>query len=186
MRLNSGNQSGIARAEAELERAVRNKRTVANQIVLDVQRAYRRMCSVVLMLALAAAVGAGAWWLAVRKPGPISRSQFAHHAQAVRVLRGSAAVRAGFGKALDDARRSSADCLSMAGHSCPRSGARDHAGPGRIRPRSRAKTRKREGRAQGFFTCTSCMRRGTIDPRSAPPRPLAGRRSSLPHQGFRS
>ncbi len=34
------NQGGIARAEAELERAVRNRQTVANQIVLDVQRAY--------------------------------------------------------------------------------------------------------------------------------------------------
>jgi len=34
------NQGGIARAEAELDRAVRNRQTVANQIVLDVQRAY--------------------------------------------------------------------------------------------------------------------------------------------------
>ena len=36
------NQGGIARAEAELERAVRNQQTVANQIVLDVQRAYQQ------------------------------------------------------------------------------------------------------------------------------------------------
>ena len=34
------NQGGIARAEAELDRARRNQLTVANQIVLDVQRAY--------------------------------------------------------------------------------------------------------------------------------------------------
>ena len=34
------NQGGIARAEAELERARRNQQTVANQIALDVQRAY--------------------------------------------------------------------------------------------------------------------------------------------------
>lgn len=33
------NQGGIARAEAELERAKRNQQTVANQIILDVQRA---------------------------------------------------------------------------------------------------------------------------------------------------
>ncbi len=36
------NEGGIARAEAELERAVRNRQTVANQIVLDVQRAYQQ------------------------------------------------------------------------------------------------------------------------------------------------
>jgi cobalt-zinc-cadmium efflux system outer membrane protein len=36
------NQGGIARAEAERERAVRNQQTVANQIVLDVQRAYQQ------------------------------------------------------------------------------------------------------------------------------------------------
>lgn len=34
------NQGGIARAEAELERAVRNQQTVSYQIILDVQRAY--------------------------------------------------------------------------------------------------------------------------------------------------
>lgn len=34
------NQGGIARANAELERAVRNQKTVAYQIILDVQRAY--------------------------------------------------------------------------------------------------------------------------------------------------
>jgi cobalt-zinc-cadmium efflux system outer membrane protein len=34
------NQGNIARAEAELERAVRNQQTVAYQIILDVQRAY--------------------------------------------------------------------------------------------------------------------------------------------------
>lgn len=34
------NQGGIARAEAELDRAVRNRQTVANQIILDVQRSY--------------------------------------------------------------------------------------------------------------------------------------------------
>ncbi len=42
------NQGGIARAEAELERAVRNRQTVANQIMLDVQRAYlqyRQACA---------------------------------------------------------------------------------------------------------------------------------------------
>lgn len=42
------NQGGIARAEAELERAERNRQTVANQIILDVQRAYlqyRQSCS---------------------------------------------------------------------------------------------------------------------------------------------
>jgi cobalt-zinc-cadmium efflux system outer membrane protein len=42
------NQGGIARAEAELERAVRNRQTVANQILLDVQRAYyqyRQACA---------------------------------------------------------------------------------------------------------------------------------------------
>ncbi len=41
------NQGGIARAEAELERAVRNQRTVAYQVILDVQRAthqYRQGC----------------------------------------------------------------------------------------------------------------------------------------------
>ena len=36
------NQGGVARAEAELERAVRARQTVADQIVLDVQRAYRQ------------------------------------------------------------------------------------------------------------------------------------------------
>lgn len=36
------NQGNIARAEAELERAVRNQQTVANQIILDVQRAYQQ------------------------------------------------------------------------------------------------------------------------------------------------
>lgn len=36
------NQGGVARAESELERAVRNKQTVANQIILDVQRAYQQ------------------------------------------------------------------------------------------------------------------------------------------------
>lgn len=42
------NQGGIARAEAELERAVRNQQTVAYQIILDVQRAYlqyRQACA---------------------------------------------------------------------------------------------------------------------------------------------
>lgn len=42
------NQGNIARAEAELERAVRNRETVANQIILDVQRAYqqyRQVCA---------------------------------------------------------------------------------------------------------------------------------------------
>lgn len=42
------NQGGIARAEAELERAVRNRQTVENQIILDVQRAYlqyRQACA---------------------------------------------------------------------------------------------------------------------------------------------
>lgn len=34
------NQGAVARAEAELERAVRNRQTVQNQIVLDVQRAH--------------------------------------------------------------------------------------------------------------------------------------------------
>ncbi|QEL17977.1 TolC family protein [Limnoglobus roseus] len=34
------NQGGIARADAELERAVRNQHTVAYQIILDVQRSY--------------------------------------------------------------------------------------------------------------------------------------------------
>ena len=33
-------QGGVARAEAELQRAERNQQTVANQIILDVQRAY--------------------------------------------------------------------------------------------------------------------------------------------------
>jgi len=42
------NQGGIARAEAELERAVRNQQTVAYQIILDVQRSalqYRQACA---------------------------------------------------------------------------------------------------------------------------------------------
>jgi cobalt-zinc-cadmium efflux system outer membrane protein len=42
------NQGGIARAEAELERAKRNQQTVAYQIILDVQRAYlqyRQACA---------------------------------------------------------------------------------------------------------------------------------------------
>ena len=42
------NQGGIARADAELERAVRNQQTVAYQIILDVQRAYlqyRQACA---------------------------------------------------------------------------------------------------------------------------------------------
>lgn len=42
------NQGGIARAEADLERAVRNQKTVAYQIILDVQRAYlqyRQACA---------------------------------------------------------------------------------------------------------------------------------------------
>ena len=42
------NQGGIARAEAELERAERNRQTVANQIILDVQRShlqYRQACT---------------------------------------------------------------------------------------------------------------------------------------------
>jgi cobalt-zinc-cadmium efflux system outer membrane protein len=34
------NQGGVARAEAELDRAVRNQQTIANQIILDVQRSY--------------------------------------------------------------------------------------------------------------------------------------------------
>lgn len=41
------NQGNIARAEAELERALRNQKTVAYQIILDVQRAYlqyRQVC----------------------------------------------------------------------------------------------------------------------------------------------
>jgi outer membrane protein, heavy metal efflux system len=42
------NEGGIARAEAELERAKRNQRTVAYQIILDVQRSYlqyRQACT---------------------------------------------------------------------------------------------------------------------------------------------
>jgi cobalt-zinc-cadmium efflux system outer membrane protein len=42
------NQGGVARAEAELEKAVRNQQTVNNQIILDVQRAYlqyRQACA---------------------------------------------------------------------------------------------------------------------------------------------
>jgi cobalt-zinc-cadmium efflux system outer membrane protein len=42
------NQGNIARAEAELERAVRNQQTVAYQIILDVQRSYlqyRQACA---------------------------------------------------------------------------------------------------------------------------------------------
>lgn len=42
------NQGGIARAEAELERAVRNQKTVEYQIILDVQRAcfqYQQACA---------------------------------------------------------------------------------------------------------------------------------------------
>ncbi len=42
------NQGGVARAEAELERAVRNQKTVAYQIILDVQRSYtqyRQACA---------------------------------------------------------------------------------------------------------------------------------------------
>jgi cobalt-zinc-cadmium efflux system outer membrane protein len=42
------NQGNIARAQAELERAVRNQQTVAYQIILDVQRAYlqyRQSCA---------------------------------------------------------------------------------------------------------------------------------------------
>jgi cobalt-zinc-cadmium efflux system outer membrane protein len=42
------NQGGVARAEAELERAARNQTTVANQIILDVRRAYlqyRQACA---------------------------------------------------------------------------------------------------------------------------------------------
>ena len=42
------NQGGIARAEAELERAVRNQQTIAYQIILDVQRSYlqyRQACA---------------------------------------------------------------------------------------------------------------------------------------------
>ena len=42
------NQGGIARAEAELERAVRNQQTVAHQILLDVHRAhlqYQQTCA---------------------------------------------------------------------------------------------------------------------------------------------
>lgn len=49
----SRNQGGIARAEAELERAVRSQQTVANQIVLDVQRAYlqyRQTCAELAVL----------------------------------------------------------------------------------------------------------------------------------------
>lgn len=42
------NQGGVARAEAELERAVRNQKTVAHQIILDVRRSYtqyRQACA---------------------------------------------------------------------------------------------------------------------------------------------
>ena len=42
------NQGGIARAEAELEKAVRNQQTIAYQIILDVQRSYlqyRQACA---------------------------------------------------------------------------------------------------------------------------------------------
>lgn len=42
------NEGAIARAEAELERAMRNRKTVENQIVLDVRRAslqYRQACA---------------------------------------------------------------------------------------------------------------------------------------------
>lgn len=42
------NQGGVARAEAELERAVRNQKTVANQIILEVRRSYaqyRQACA---------------------------------------------------------------------------------------------------------------------------------------------
>ncbi|CAN5637211.1 TolC family protein [soil metagenome] len=42
------NQGGIARAEAEYEKALRNRETVANQIALDVQRSYllyRQTCT---------------------------------------------------------------------------------------------------------------------------------------------
>ncbi|MFO0803103.1 MAG: TolC family protein [Gemmataceae bacterium] len=42
------NQGGVTRAEAELERAERNRQTVANQIILDVQRShlqYRQACT---------------------------------------------------------------------------------------------------------------------------------------------
>lgn len=42
------NQGGVARAEAELERAVANQKTVAYQIILDVERAYlqyRQACA---------------------------------------------------------------------------------------------------------------------------------------------
>jgi outer membrane protein, heavy metal efflux system len=42
------NQGGVTRAEAELERAVRNQQTVAYQIILDVQRSYlqyRQACA---------------------------------------------------------------------------------------------------------------------------------------------
>ncbi len=42
------NQGGIARAEADLEKALRNRETVANQIALDVQRSYlqyRQTCT---------------------------------------------------------------------------------------------------------------------------------------------
>ncbi len=42
------NQGNIARADAELERAIRNQTTVANQIILDVNRAYfqfRQSCN---------------------------------------------------------------------------------------------------------------------------------------------
>ncbi len=47
------NQGNIARAEAELERAVRNQQTVAYQIILDVQRAYlsyRQACDELAVL----------------------------------------------------------------------------------------------------------------------------------------
>lgn len=42
------NEGGVARAEAELERAVRNQKTVAYQVILDVQRAhlqYKQACA---------------------------------------------------------------------------------------------------------------------------------------------
>ena len=42
------NEGGIARAEAELERAVRNRQTIEDQIILDVQRSYlqyRQTCA---------------------------------------------------------------------------------------------------------------------------------------------
>ncbi len=47
------NQGGIARAEAELERAVRNRQTVEYQILLDVRRAYlqyRQACAELAVL----------------------------------------------------------------------------------------------------------------------------------------